>query len=138
MAIRNFLYDAGFLKSTTFEKPVILVGNLSTGGTGKSPHVAYLVDMLRSNYKVATLSRGYGRKTVGFLEADESKNYKDIGDEPMLFFTKYPDVKVYVDEKRTRGVEKILKENQKAEVILLDDCYQHRWIKAGLNILLLD
>ncbi len=136
--IRNLFFDWNIFKSKTYPIPTICVGNIEIGGTGKTPHVEYLIRLLKEKYQIATLSRGYGRKTVGFLEADESKNYKDIGDEPMLFFTKYPDVKVYVDEKRTRGVEKILKENEKAEVILLDDCYQHRWIKAGLNILLLD
>jgi tetraacyldisaccharide 4'-kinase len=135
---RNLLFDWNILKSKTYPLSSICVGNIEIGGTGKTPHVEYLIRLLKDKYSVVTLSRGYGRKTKGFVEADETKTYKDIGDEPMLFFTKYPDVKVYVDEKRTRGVEKILKDNQKVEVVLLDDCYQHRWIKAGLNILLLD
>jgi tetraacyldisaccharide 4'-kinase len=132
------LFDWNIFKSKSYPLPSICVGNIEIGGTGKTPHVEYLIRLLKDKYSIATLSRGYGRKTKGFVEADETKTYKDIGDEPMLFFTKYPDVKVYVDEKRTRGVEKILKDNQKVEVVLLDDCYQHRWIKPGLNILLLD
>lgn len=136
--IRNLLFDWKILKSKTYNIPSICVGNIEVGGTGKTPHVEYLIRLLKDKYQLATLSRGYGRKTRGFIEADLSKNYKDIGDEPLLFFTKYPDVKVCVDEKRTRGVEKILGLENNIEVVLLDDCYQHRWIKPGLNILLLD
>jgi tetraacyldisaccharide 4'-kinase len=116
--IRNLFFDWNIFKSKTYPIPTICVGNIEIGGTGKTPHVEYLIRLLKEKYQIATLSRGYGRKSVGFVEADESKNYKDIGDEPMLFFTKYPDVKVYVDEKRTRGVEKILNENEKKEKLI--------------------
>lgn len=135
LSIRHKLYDWHILKETRFEKPVICVGNLNLGGTGKTPHTEYLVKLLKDPYRVAILSRGYGRKTKGFKMAEKSNTYEDLGDEPMQYFTKFPEIQVAVDEDRVKGVAHLLWE-QGAEVVLLDDAFQHRQIEAGLNILL--
>jgi tetraacyldisaccharide 4'-kinase len=119
-----------------FEYPVIGVGNLNLGGTGKTPTVEYLINILRPNYCVATLSRGYGRKTKGFQRADSQSTYETIGDEPLQYFHKFPDVKIGVDENRIEGIERLIIGKNTPDVILLDDAFQHRRIKAGLNILL--
>lgn len=134
--IRNFLYDIGVFKSETFDIPIIAVGNLSVGGTGKSPQIEYLIRLLSENYKVATLSRGYKRSTTGFVLADYNANAKTLGDEPFQFYTKYPNTIVAVDEDRAEGIEILLDLNSKPEVILLDDAFQHRKVKAGFYILL--
>ena len=136
LTIRHKLYDWHILKATRFEKSVICVGNLNLGGTGKTPHTEYLIKLLENNYRVATLSRGYGRKTKGFQLADETSTYEDLGDEPLQYFTKFHDIQVAVDEDRVDGVRKLICSPNHAEVILLDDAFQHRSIKAGLNILL--
>lgn len=135
---RNKLFDKKILRSASFDFPVICVGNLSTGGTGKSPMVEYLVDLLQKNYKVATLSRGYKRKKRGFLIADEKTVVTDVGDEPMQFHKKFPEITVAVAEERVMGIPKLLFEKPETEVIILDDAFQHREVKAGLNILLTD
>ena len=135
LAIRHKLYDWHILKTTQFEKPVICVGNLNLGGTGKTPHTEYLIRLLKNDYRVATLSRGYGRKTKGFKLAETASTYEDLGDEPLLYFKKYPGIQVAVDEDRVDGVTHLLWE-QGAEIVLLDDAFQHRSINAGLNILL--
>ena len=122
-------------KSKRFEKPVICVGNLNLGGTGKTPHTEYLIRLLKNDYRVATLSRGYGRHTKGFKLAETSSTYNDLGDEPLLYFKKYPGIQVAVDEDRVDGVTHLFGE-QETEVVLLDDAFQHRSISAGLNILL--
>ena len=136
LTIRHKLYDWHILKATRFEKSVICVGNLNLGGTGKTPHTEYFIRLLENNYRVATLSRGYGRKTKGFQLADETSTYEDLGDEPLQYFTKFHDIQVAVDEDRVDGVRKLICSPNHAEVILLDDAFQHRSIKAGLNILL--
>ena len=136
--IRNFLFDKKILRSVSFPLPVISVGNLAVGGTGKTPHTEYLIRLLKDDYRVATLSRGYKRKTKGFLQAEAHTTAADIGDEPFQMFTKFPDVAVFVDEKRVRGVQEILKIRPETEVVLLDDAYQHRHIKPGLSVLLTD
>ena len=117
---------------------MICVGNLNLGGTGKTPHTEYLIELLKDRYRVATLSRGYGRKTQGFKLADASSTYEDIGDEPLQYFRKFPEIQVAVDEDRVHGVEHLLWEQGVArpDVILLDDAFQHRSITAGLNLLL--
>ena len=135
LSIRHKLYDWHILKSKRFEKPVICVGNLNLGGTGKTPHTEYLIRLLKNDYRVATLSRGYGRRTKGFKLAETSSTYNDLGDEPLLYFKKYPGIQVAVDEDRVDGVAHLLWE-QGVEVVLLDDAFQHRSISAGLNILL--
>jgi tetraacyldisaccharide 4'-kinase len=112
------------------------VGNLNLGGTGKTPHTEYLIKLLKDHYQVATLSRGYGRKTKGFKMAENTSTYEDLGDEPLQYFKKFPDIQVAVDEDRVDGVRKLISSPNNAEVVLLDDAFQHRSIKAGLNILL--
>lgn len=135
-SIRNFLFDKGILKSTSFDLPVIAVGNLSVGGTGKTPQIEYLIRLLSNKYRVATLSRGYKRKSEGFVLADENSNAEILGDEPFQFYQKFPDVQVAVDANRTNGITQLLSQNVKPQVILLDDAYQHRKVKAGFYILL--
>jgi tetraacyldisaccharide 4'-kinase len=133
---RNLLFDSGFLKSHSFTVPVILAGNLSTGGTGKTPCVDYLTHLLKNKYRVAVLSRGYKRKTSGFIIANEASTALEIGDEAKLIALKHPDMMVAVDRKRVSGIRKLLKEPQPPDCILLDDGFQHRWVKPGLSILL--
>ena len=136
LTIRHKLYDWRILKTTRFEEPVICVGNLNLGGTGKTPHTEYLIKLLKDNYRLATLSRGYGRKTKGFKLADASSKYEDLGDEPLQYHKKHPDIQVAVDEDRVDGVNKLLNSGDVPDAILLDDAFQHRSISAGLNILL--
>ena len=136
--LRNRLYDAKVFSSISFSLPVITVGNLSTGGTGKTPHVEYLIRLLQYRYKVATMSRGYKRHTQGFLIATEDTNALRIGDEPMQYHLKYPELVVSVAEERMIGIPALLQRRPDVEVIILDDAYQHRSVKAGLNILITD
>ncbi len=135
-SIRNFLFDKEILKSTSFDIPVIAVGNLSVGGTGKTPQIEYLIRLLSDKYKVATLSRGYKRKSEGFVLADSTSNAEILGDEPFQFYQKFPNIQVAVDANRTSGITQLLSQIEKPEVILLDDAYQHRKVKAGFYILL--
>jgi tetraacyldisaccharide 4'-kinase len=135
---RNKLFDWKILKEKKFLIPVISVGNLSMGGTGKTPHVEYLIRLLKENKRVAVLSRGYKRKTKGFLEATSESSYLDIGDEPMQYITKHPDITVAVCEKKMKGIAKLLEKQNSPEVIILDDAFQHRYVKPSLNILLTD
>ena len=136
--IRNWLYAKNILKSASFGLPLICVGNLSVGGTGKSPMVEYLVRHLKNRFQVATLSRGYKRKTRGYALATDETTAIDIGDEPMQFHRKFPDVPVAVGEERLVAIPQLLHDKPKTEAIILDDAFQHRAIKAGLNILLTD
>ena len=135
-SIRNFLFDKGILKSYSFDIPIIAVGNLSVGGTGKTPQIEYLIRLLSQNYKIATLSRGYKRKSKGFLLADSTCNAEILGDEPFQIHQKFPNITVSVDIDRKNGIEQLLKLKDKPEVILLDDAFQHRKVKAGFYILL--
>ncbi|MCD4682434.1 MAG: tetraacyldisaccharide 4'-kinase [Bacteroidales bacterium] len=135
---RNKLFDWKILPSKSFDIPVISVGNLSMGGTGKSPQVEYLVRLLKDDYKIATLSRGYKRKSKGFVLASENSNSEDIGDEPFQFQLKFDEVTVAVDEKRARGIAQIQKDVPNVEAIILDDAFQHRYVKPGLSVLLTD
>lgn len=134
--LRNKLYDKNIFKSVSFNFPIICVGNLSVGGTGKTPMVEYLVRLLKDNYKVATMSRGYKRKTKGFAIANENTTALDIGDEPMQFYKKFPDITVSVAEERLVSIPQLLHDRPETRVIILDDAFQHRQVKAGLNILL--
>lgn len=137
VVLRNTLFDFGVLSSTSFNFPVIAVGNLRVGGTGKTPMVNYLVSMLNVEYKVAMLSRGYGRKTKGFLKAEKNSTVYQIGDEPCLMHSKHPDTIVAVDENRVRGIELLRKSRGDApELIVLDDAMQHRRVQPGLLIML--
>lgn len=133
---RNFLYDKGILKSYSFDIPVIAVGNVSVGGTGKTPQIEYLIRLLSENYTVATLSRGYKRKSEGFLLANELSTAASLGDEPYQMHLKFPQVQVAVDADRKNGIEQLLSQKNKPEIIVLDDAFQHRRVKAGLYILL--
>ena len=135
---RNKFFDWGFLPSKKFDIPVISIGNLSSGGTGKTPHVEYLIRLLSNEFKVAVLSRGYKRKSKGFVLAGEGCNPKQIGDEPFQIFNKFKNIIVAVDEKRKRGISNLLKLPDKPDVVLLDDAFQHRYVKPGLSVLLSD
>ncbi|SHG12246.1 lipid-A-disaccharide kinase [Flavobacterium fluvii] len=135
-SIRNFLFDIGILKSYSFEVPIIAVGNLSVGGTGKTPQIEYLIRLLSPNYQIATLSRGYKRQSEGFLLADSTSNAAILGDEPFQFYTKFNTIQVAVDADRKNGIEQLLSQEEKPAVILLDDAFQHRKVKAGFYILL--
>lgn len=134
--IRNLLYDKGILKSYSFDIPIIAVGNLSVGGTGKTPQIEYLIRLLSDNYKVAVLSRGYKRATEGFVLADEKATAASIGDEPFQFYSKFPNIQVAVDANRKSGIDHLLNASNKPDLILLDDAFQHRKVKAGFYILL--
>ncbi len=133
---RNFLYDKKWLRSFEFDFPVIIIGNLSTGGTGKTPHIEYLIRLLNEDYHVAILSRGYKRKTKGFILSTEDSLVQDIGDEPKQIKQKYQDVEVAVCEDRFLGISALLQNTEDVDVILMDDGFQHRHVKAGFNILL--
>ena len=135
-SVRNLLFDYHILESVQFNIPIISVGNITVGGTGKTPHVEYLIKILKDDNKLATLSRGYLRKTKGFLIANNQSASKDIGDEPKQIKIKFPDITVAVDGNRVNGVKQLIKED--IDTIILDDAFQHRHIKPGLSILLVD
>jgi tetraacyldisaccharide 4'-kinase len=136
---RNFLYDSRILRSYSFPLPVIGIGNLSTGGTGKTPMAEYTIQLLlEKGYSPALLSRGYGRKTTGYLLADDNSDATLIGDEPYQVYRKFEGITVAVCEDRVKGIQRILKDKPGTNVIVLDDCYQHRRLKAGFYILLTD
>jgi tetraacyldisaccharide 4'-kinase len=137
---RNMLFDTGILKSHAYSTPVISVGNITVGGTGKTPHVEYLIRLLKDKMNVAMLSRGYKRKTKGFVLANNNSCCSDIGDEPYQIHHKFPDITVAVDKKRTRGIEKLTggEAGKDIDAIILDDAFQHRYVKPGINILLVD
>ncbi len=134
--IRHFLFDKNILRSAKFNFPIICVGNLATGGTGKTPMVELLINLLKSDYQVATISRGYKRKTKGFAIANKHTTALEIGDEPMQFHIKFPDVAVAVGEERLVAIPQLLQARPDTRVIILDDAFQHRRVQAGLNILL--
>lgn len=140
VTIRNLLFDTGVLKQKSFDIPVIGIGNITVGGTGKTPHTEYLIRLLSKDYQVAVLSRGYKRKSNGFVLANEQSTMKDIGDEPLQMKTKFPDIHVAVDANRRNGIRRLLADDIKpaADVILMDDSYQHRYVLPGINILLID
>jgi len=135
-SIRNFLFDIGVLKSYSFDIPIIVVGNLSVGGTGKTPQIEYLIRLLSPKYSIAVLSRGYKRKSEGFVLADKNATAETLGDEPFQMFQKFPEVQFAVDADRRNGITTLLEQNKKPQVILLDDAFQHRKVKAGFYIML--
>ena len=137
-AARNRAFDRGWLKSHRFSVPTICIGNITVGGTGKTPHTEYLVNLLKESHSVAVLSRGYGRRSKGFIKASTDSTMQMIGDEPFQIKNKFPDITVAVDEKRADGIERLIGDKEPPSVILLDDAYQHRHVSAGLNILLID
>ena len=136
--IRNWLFDKEILSSKTFDLPIISVGNLAVGGTGKTPHVEFLLSFLKDDLKMAVLSRGYKRQTKGFILADSKSTYNEIGDEPFQIASKNADVIVAVDENRVHGVTRLINQFADLQAVILDDAFQHRQIKAGLSILLTD
>jgi tetraacyldisaccharide 4'-kinase len=135
---RNKLYDWKIFQSSKFDLPVISVGNLCVGGTGKTPHIEYLIRLLKSEFYIAALSRGYGRKSSGFILADTQSTAADIGDEPLQFKRKFNNVRVAVDAKRVHGIKELRKNFPSLQCILLDDAFQHRAVKPGLSIVLTD
>lgn len=137
--LRHWMFKLGILKSKSFNFPIIGVGNLSMGGTGKTPVIEYLIRLTSEKYNVATLSRGYGRKTTGFLKANQFSEYQEIGDEPLQYFKKFgKKIIVTVDEKRQRGIQNLISEEQTLDLILMDDSFQHKYVIPGLSILLTD
>ena len=136
MLVRNLMFDLRILPSVRFEKAVISVGNLSMGGTGKTPHIEYLIRLLSPTHSLATLSRGYGRESKGFIIGSKRSNVKYIGDEPLQLIRKFSDIRVAVDENRKRGITNLFNKYEDLEIILLDDAFQHRYVKPGLSILL--
>jgi tetraacyldisaccharide 4'-kinase len=136
--IRNWLFDKDYLKSSAFNFPLICVGNLSVGGTGKSPMVEYLIELLKPRFKIGTLSRGYKRKTKGYALANQFTTALEIGDEPMQFHSKFPEITVASCEERIVGIPHMLQDAPDLQTIILDDAFQHRSVKAGFNILLTD
>lgn len=138
--LRNQMFDIGLLKSRSFDVPVISVGNITVGGAGKTPHVEYLINLLYDKVKVAVLSRGYKRKSRGYVLAGPDTDMPMIGDEPFQMAQKFPDVHVAVDRNRCHGIDRITSDpaTSDTDVILLDDAYQHRYVKPGVNILLVD
>jgi len=136
VVIRNWLYNKNYLKSIPFNFPLICVGNIAVGGTGKSPMVEYLIDLLHNDFKIATLSRGYKRKTRGYVLATDKSTALDIGDESMQFHNKYPEVPVAVGEERLFAIPQLLQDKPDLDAVILDDAFQHRDIHAGLNIVL--
>ncbi len=138
--LRNKLFDWGYYKERSFNLPVICIGNITVGGTGKTPHTEYLIRLLQKSFQIAVLSRGYKRKSKGFVLANGQSTVHQIGDEPFQMKEKFPNIHVAVDENRCHGIEKLCQKNltPETEVILLDDAFQHRYVKAGINILLVD
>lgn len=138
--IRNALFDMGVLPSVSYDIPIINVGNITVSGTGKTPTVEYLIRLLAGRYRVAVLSRGYKRKTKGYILSTTASSIEEIGDEPWQIKQKFPDVIVAVDANRRRGIERLMTDEatKDVDVILLDDAFQHRYVKAGHNILLVD
>jgi len=138
--LRNKLFDWGILPQEQFPVPIICIGNLAVGGTGKTPHTEYIIRLLKKNYKIAVLSRGYKRKTTGYILATAQHSSDDIGDEPFQIFQKFPDILLAVDADRRRAIRNLLAlpEEKRPEVILLDDGFQHRYVKPSFSIVLTD
>jgi tetraacyldisaccharide 4'-kinase len=136
--VRNWMFDWKLLRSASFNLPIICIGNLAIGGTGKSPMVEFLIEKLQYSFRMAVLSRGYKRKTRGYALATKQSTALEIGDEPMQFFNKFPELTVAVGEERVVAIPQLLHDKPDTQVILLDDAFQHRWVKAGFNILLTD
>ena len=136
--IRKKMFDIGILKREEYNVPVICVGNLTVGGTGKTPHIEYLIRLLKNRYRIAVLSRGYKRETKGFVLATNTTTYKEIGDESYQIMNKFPEIIVAVDEDRRRGIKNLLELKDKPDVILLDDAFQHLYVKPSYSILLTD
>jgi tetraacyldisaccharide 4'-kinase len=134
--VRNFCFNQKLFESKSFNFPIICVGNLNVGGTGKTPMIEYLIRLLETKHKITTLSRGYGRQTKGFIIADNNATSQIIGDEPFQFYQKFSNITVVVGEDRRLAIESLIKLNKEPKLLLLDDAFQHRQVYSGLNILL--
>ncbi|WP_299064712.1 tetraacyldisaccharide 4'-kinase [uncultured Polaribacter sp.] len=134
-SIRNFFFDIGVFKQTSFKIPVIVVGNLSVGGTGKTPQIEYLIRLLKDQFKTSVLSRGYKRKTAGFVLINDTHSAEDVGDEPLQYYKKFKNINVAVDANRVAGITKLIS-GKSTDVVLLDDAFQHRKVKGSFYILL--
>lgn len=138
VTLRHRLFDCGLLKSERFKVPIICIGNITVGGTGKTPMAEMLIDYMSTRYRVALLSRGYGRRTKGYIEVQPDSHYRDVGDEPLQIKMKFPDVTVVVCEKRVEGVRRLMQEHPDVELIIMDDGFQHRHIEPKINIVMID
>ncbi len=136
--LRNYLFDAGLIRSEKFPIPIICVGNLTVGGTGKTPMSEMIIDYMSRRHRVALLSRGYGRRTKGYLEVSTSAHYRDVGDEPLQIKLKFPETLVVVCEKRAEGIRRIMQEHPEVELIILDDGFQHRLVSPQVNVVMID
>lgn len=136
--LRHWLFDNSMLKSVEFDTPIICIGNITVGGTGKTPMSELLLSHLLSKHRVAIISRGYGRKSRGYIEVNCKDHYSKVGDEPLQMKMKFPEALVVVCEKRVDGIQRILKEHPDVEVILMDDGFQHRYVKPRANIIMVD
>ncbi len=138
VTFRHFLFDHGFLKSVRFNIPIICIGNITVGGTGKTPMAEMVISYMTQHHKVALLSRGYGRKTKGYLEVKTDSHYRSVGDEPLQIKLKFPDVTVVVCEKRVEGIRRIREEHPEVDLIIMDDGFQHRFVEPKVNIVMID
>lgn len=136
--LRNYLFDAGLIRSEKFSIPIICVGNLTVGGTGKTPMAEMIIDYMSRRHRVALLSRGYGRRTKGYLEVTPESHYRDVGDEPLQIKLKFPDTPVIVCEKRAEGIRRLTQEHPEVDLIVLDDGFQHRLVSPLVNVVMVD
>ncbi len=136
--LRNYLFDAGLIRSEKFPIPIICVGNITVGGTGKTPMAEMILDYMSRRHKVALLSRGYGRKTKGYREVSTTSHYREVGDEPLQIKLKFPNAQVVVCEKRSEGIQRIMKEHPEVDLIILDDGFQHRYVSPTVNVVMID
>ncbi len=136
--LRNYLFDAGLIRSEKFSVPIICVGNITVGGTGKTPMAEMIVDYMSRRHKVALLSRGYGRKTKGYIEVSPTSHYREVGDEPLQIKLKFPDTLVVVCEKRALAIHRIIDEHPDIDLIILDDGFQHRYVNPTVNVVMVD
>ena len=138
VSIRHWMFDCGLLKSEKFPIPIICVGNITVGGTGKTPTAEMIMRYMKSYYNVALLSRGYGRRTKGYMEVKTTSSYRDVGDEPLQIKLKFPDSLVVVCEKRAEAVHRIMKEHPEVNLIVMDDGFQHRYVDPRINVVIVD
>ncbi len=138
VTIRHWLFDRGILRSTEFDIPIVCVGNLTVGGTGKTPVTEYLIEQLSTQYRVAVLSRGYKRRTRGFVLSSVRSSFREIGDEPKQMKLKYPQIPMAVCEKRVEGIRRLRQAHPEVNLVILDDAFQHRYVEAWVNVLLMD
>lgn len=138
ITLRHWMFDCKLIKSQNFKTPIICVGNITVGGTGKTPTAEMIVGYMKQYYNVAVLSRGYGRRTKGYLEVKTTSSYRDVGDEPLQIKLKYPDALVVVCEKRTEAIHRIEAEHPEINLIVMDDGFQHRYVEPRINVVIVD